>query len=337
MATITWRGKNKTNATITWHENGQRHRVSLGAVTPEQAETIRLEKELDQRHGGSQAIASAPGFAEFTAEYLNWHKFEYPASHDRINQIARDHLIPHFRQTPLDAIAPLQIETYKLHRRATAKTETVNKELRTLNAILNKSTEWHAIERNPINKLPTIKNNDSKPPRYYTRDELDAIYAAAPYNWHIWRFMAASGLRRAEMLNLEWSHIKTDTIHVLSTEHNRTKSGKWRPVPMSDGAQYALDRFGRNLTKTQKKGRIITSTGPSLSRAFARVINRSGIDTPRGSLHSLRHTFCSHLVMGGVDLSTVQRLAGHSTIKVTERYAHLAPDHLRKSVEILNL
>lgn len=336
MATITWRGKNDDTATLNWREDGRRYRISLGKVTRQQAETVRLEKELELRTGASATI-SAPGFCEFTEQYLNWHKFEWPSSHDRIDQIARHHLLPFFSDTPLDQITPLQIETYKHQRRARVKSETINKELRTLNAILNKAVEWQAIYNNPVVKMATIRGTDSKPPRYYTKEELDAIYAAAPYNWHVWRFMANTGLRRQEMLNLQWEHIKGDTIQVISTSANRTKSGKWRPVPMADGALYALDRFARHVKKENRKGKIITSTPASLSRAFARVISRSDISTPRGSLHSLRHSFCSHLVMGGVDLTTVQRLAGHSTIKVTERYAHLAPDHLQRSAQILDL
>ncbi len=65
----------------------------------------------------------------------------------------------------------------------------------------------------------------------------------------------------------------------------------------------------------------------------------AGIQTPHGSLHSLRHSFCSHLVMSGVDLTTVQRLANHSTStsKVTEQYAQLAPSHLEQSTSRLDL
>lgn len=52
--------------------------------------------------------------------------------------------------------------------------------------------------------------------------------------------------------------------------------------------------------------------------------------------HDLRHTFCSRLVMRGVPLRTVQILAGHKTITVTERYAHLAPEHLQEAVAMLD-
>ena len=52
-------------------------------------------------------------------------------------------------------------------------------------------------------------------------------------------------------------------------------------------------------------------------------------------LHSLRHTFASHLVMSGVDLPTVKKLMGHSDIETTMIYSHLADEHVDKAVEKL--
>ena len=140
MATIAWRGKDNATARLCWYEHGERQRISLGKVTPEQAEILRLEKELELRTGTSSALGT-PGFKEFTKDYIGWHKFEYPASHSRIKQILDDHLVPHLADTPLDEITPMQLETYKQERRDQVKTETINKELRTLNAVLNKAIE----------------------------------------------------------------------------------------------------------------------------------------------------------------------------------------------------
>ena len=67
---------------------------------------------------------------------------------------------------------------------------------------------------------------------------------------------------------------------------------------------------------------------------FENALKRAGLSRVR--FHDLRHTFASHLVMGGVDIRTVQELLGHKDIRMTMRYSHLAPDHMRKAVGILD-
>ena len=70
-----------------------------------------------------------------------------------------------------------------------------------------------------------------------------------------------------------------------------------------------------------------------IKTAWGNLVKAAYIDDFR--FHDLRHTFASNLVMASVDLNTVRELLGHSDIKMTLRYAHLAPEHKAAAVEKL--
>ena len=82
--------------------------------------------------------------------------------------------------------------------------------------------------------------------------------------------------------------------------------------------------------------KLFPFTGDYVTHRFKKYVRASGIKSAESiNLHSLRHTFASHLVMAGVDLITVSRLLGHYDIRITEMYAHLVPDHMKAAVERL--
>jgi len=74
--------------------------------------------------------------------------------------------------------------------------------------------------------------------------------------------------------------------------------------------------------------------GNHLKNSFASACARAGIENFH--LHDLRRTCAAWLAQGGVPLAQIRDLLGHSTIKVTERYAHLAPENTRGAVEVLD-
>jgi orotidine-5'-phosphate decarboxylase len=72
----------------------------------------------------------------------------------------------------------------------------------------------------------------------------------------------------------------------------------------------------------------------NVHRSFVSACKRANIRDFR--FHDLRHTFASQLIMAGIDITTVKELLGHKTLTMTLRYAHLAPSHKVKAVDILD-
>jgi integrase len=191
MATIYWRGE---RAYLNWVEGDRRHRQSLGAVTTSEAEAALTG--LERRLAGLYS-AAGPVFAECALEYARWHSDEYPDSYFRVEQILRCYLIPFFGRMPIGAITRQDAERYKHARQGQATPGTITKELRTLQAALNKAVDWEIIPANRARGVKAPKDLTSRPPRWYTREEIDAIYAADALHAHIWRLLVNTGLRRS--------------------------------------------------------------------------------------------------------------------------------------------
>lgn len=192
--------------------------------------------------------------------------------------------------------------------------------------MLNRAVEWEYLEKNPISHIRPPKDNKSKPPHFYTKDELQKIYDVAQYRWQ-WQFVANTGLRLSEALNLDLdTDIKDGKVFVLSTDEGRTKSGRWREIPLFNGALEALSHIPNPMLDFHSK---------SVSRAFSRDLKKVDLS---GSFHSLRHTFISHLAMSGkFSMTEIQAWAGHQSITTTQRYSHLVPNYREIDLSVLDL
>ncbi len=102
-----------------------------------------------------------------------------------------------------------------------------------------------------------------------------------------------------------------------------TKSGKNRTIPISP-----------ELEREIQDNESDPLFGWSLS-AFRRALDKTSISLPKGQAsHVLRHTFASHFMINGGNIMTLQKILGHSSITMTMRYSHLAPDHLQETLYI---
>ncbi len=229
----------------------------------------------------------------------------------------------------------------KDHTRKGARARTVNLELDALRAILNMAIEWGYTRQNPIVKVKRLKEDDRKPLRFLTKEECQKLLDASPPDLYPACFtFLHTGMRKAELENLQWADVDFDRRKILIRRKKNwnPKTGE-REIPIGGSL---LDVLRKLRKKSKDAGETdyvfkVKNSGHShnrLRRELIKIAKQAGIDGVT-KLHTLRHTFASHLVMSGVDLPTVKKLMGHSDIQTTMVYAHLAPDHLAEAVDRL--
>ena len=137
-----------------------------------------------------------------------------------------------------------------------------------------------------------------------------------------------TGMRRGELLKLRWNDVNLPDRQ-LTVRARTGKSGRKRHLPLNKEAVRVLDELNHSKKSAE---RVFSVHDPS--KAWNNMIESTGIEDFH--FHDLRHTFASWLVMRGIDLNTVRELLGHSDLKMTLRYAHLAPGHKAMAVAVLD-
>jgi integrase len=141
-----------------------------------------------------------------------------------------------------------------------------------------------------------------------------------------------TGLRKGEIFGLRWSDINFGRA-LLVVRGEGAKSGQSRYVPLNAEAIRVLTDWRGFITPEPVHvfpGRQDGEPLDDIKKAWAPLLKQAKI--AGFTFHDLRHTFASKLVMAGVDLNTVRELLGHADIKMTLRYAHLAPEHKAAAV-----
>jgi len=301
-----------------------------------------------------QELGFAPSditLEKFFEEFDNFSRVNHaPESHRRYRNIINNFRIflNDRRAIKLSQLNPRLFEEYKifrreqpLHKKIVAKTNTVNMEVKTLRTIFNYAIKWEYLKENPTKGVNRLKVTDAKKPRFLTKEEIKCLLESCGDELYpIFYTFIFTGMRLGELLNLTWDDVKLDKrrIYIQKKDFWQPKTGE-RIIPMSDGIHDLLAR----LHEERKPKAKFVFPGKNGSRLTIRlrerlivVARRCGFDDVT-KIHTLRHTFASHLVMSGVDLPTVQKLMGHADIQTTMIYAHLAPDHLADAVNKLSL
>ena len=225
--------------------------------------------------------------------------------------------------------------------RAKAEARTVNFELDTLRTVFNMAIKWGYLKENPTKGVTRLKIDDSKRPRFLTTKECHRFLEACPPGLRpVFLMFMHTGMRKAELENLQWEDIDLSRrrIEIRAKVSWSPKTGE-RVIPIND-ALLAILKEIRGSGRQPRDSLVFEAalTGRSKNHLRDQLIKiAQAVDIADFTkIHTLRHTFASHLVMKGVDLPTVQRLMGHSDIETTMIYAHLAPDHIAEAINRLD-
>ena len=270
----------------------------------------------------------------------------------------------------LPEITPWLVEKWRTKRRKQGRADaTINRDVVALKAAINKAVEWGYIDANPISRTKPLKVDENSEPRYLTKDEEARLRQAlierdeqareARCRGNVWKkargytplpeFEGAftdymrpmvllainTGMRRGELFSLTWEDIKLGEQPSVAIRGPGAKSAQTRHVPLNAEAVQALTDWRE--CSGHDSGLVFRSrTGERLdnvNKAWKGIQKLAGLADFR--FHDMRHHFASRLVMAGVDLNTVRELLGHADLKMTLRYAHLAPEHKASAVERL--
>jgi integrase len=318
---------------------GQRYTGSFGAVsrTVAKEEEHRLKSQALEGQLNPHKLRQTPTFTKFVDEqYLPWLETNRkPATLERSRMILH-HAAACFGAKRLDAIAPLDIERFKKQRKdAGRQPGSINLELTILRTVFNRAIAWQFLRENPAKTVQKLPRPEGKT-RFLTDEEQHAVLAvASPELTRAVRLGALTGLRRRELTQLRPEDINLER-KTLTVAGEFAKTGKSRTLPVSPQLRALLEEClaARRNAPTVLVDHNGTTWSPfCFADAFRRAC-KAALHESLGP-HVLRHTFCSRLVMAGVDIRTVQELAGHASIVMTMRYAHLTPDHKQQAMEKL--
>lgn len=203
--------------------------------------------------------------------------------------------------------------------------KTMNNELGYIRAVFNELRDLGQIEfENPLVGVKPLKLQEREL-SWLTNEQISELLEAIrngcenPHTELVTLLCLATGARWSEAEKLTPNRLQGNIVTYAGT-----KSGKVRSVPIS---KELADRLRKHWRTEGHFTSSITS--------FRRALERTTIQLPKGqAAHALRHTFASHFVQNGGNIVTLQKILGHSTLAMTMRYAHLAPDHLQDAIRL---
>ena len=303
-----------------------------------------LERELLAQIADG-ALTSKPAreqrFSKFAPEVMDVLRSDRAAkTMDSYESRLKCHLMPYFGNYRISDIGVAEIERFKGARlKAGAKARALNLDLTVLSIIFRHAVKVGVVRSNPVRDVGKLKQ-PKRPPRFLSEDEVSRFLAAAKET-HLYGMMVCAvttGMRKSELFHLKWSSVDFDrsVVTVQSASDGwHTKNYDFREIDLCPLLRDVLRELWEYRLPDEEH--VFTYRGKpyqsSVKRTFGAILERAGIENC--TLHTLRHTFASHLAIQGVPLMHIQKLMGHQDYAMTLVYAHLSRESVRGHVSAL--
>jgi integrase len=360
---------------VTWARGRKKTLGRVGILTLDQARQEATQYLAEARKLGEPLAvtqgrkgATLPSLRDFIDDtYMPWFKTHHKGHEKTLHTL--DNNFDAIMPQRIDAISGRDLEQIRTAwMQAGNKASTVNRKIGSISGVFSRAVEWEYISVHPLAKLKQLKVDSLGLVRYLDTDEAKRLREALdtrqdeiraeresanqwradrgkqqmqsllqlPFTDHLKPMVLVSlntGMRRGELFDLKWSAVNFSTNTITATG-DTTKTNDTRHIPMNKETVSVLEHWKKQAGKSryvfpnQEGGRL-----EDVKSAWLRLLERAKIDGFRW--HDMRHDFASRLVMAGVPLNTVRDLLGHSDIKMTLRYAHLAPGTKAAAVELI--
>jgi len=250
-------------------------------------------------------------------EGLFHHRVEPVFGRVRLNEIKRQQVQKFLGDISKEGISPA----------------TADHHVKLIRQMLNRAVEWEVISSNPITRIKLF-NPDNRKENYLESAELQQLLEVLNNDanrgvCNVALFLLSTGARLNEALTATWDQIDKAN-RVWRIPATTSKSKRIRAVPLNDSAMELLGKLGTegtspNLFVSDKTGESFTW----IQKVWDRLRKEAGL--PHLRMHDLRHQYASFLVNSGRTLYEVQKILGHSSHSVTERYAHLSSASLMEA------
>lgn len=310
-------------------------------MTPARAagqRTRRIEGELSNKEKREAEKAAEEAEAKrWTVDRL-W--TEYKANRPNLKGLTVDenryenYIKPNFKDKEPGDLLPLDIDRVKIKLLKTKSPGTVKNVLELLRRITNFGIKKNLCDRLNFKiempKTNSQKTEDLSPEQLKnllkTIDEDENINAGG-----MMKLALFTGMRRGEMFKLKWNDIDFDRgfIHIRDP-----KGGQDQKIPLNNAARGLLQEHPKTKSQFVFPGRG-GKQRTDIKHQVNRIKDDAGLPKDFRALHGLRHVYASMLASSGeVDLYTLQKLLTHKGPIMTQRYAHLRDESLKKASEL---